>query len=162
MKNFLILPILILGSFTCKSQDFDDYMDIKLESEEDYIACEDKVIECASYMLSKPVDSGDKSRMTASAFVFVWMVGAPYTFIIAEWILPLSKKQDGLLLVYLAAIVKYTLENKEMDEADIQLGTANLIYDYCKELRNNVKQKGAIKKFVAAGDAGSLGSYIGN
>lgn len=160
MKSAAVVLLLSILPVLSVAQKFEECEDIKLKTEEDFIKTEPLVLECANYVLDcKMVDPGE-SRKNAVAFVVRWAVGAPYTFVIEEWVYKLMKKEDGFIFVHLAAIVKFKLENKDISEEDLQYGTAVLIYEYIKNPKFLVEKKGYIKKFVAAGDAGTLKTLI--
>ena len=160
MKKILFLGLTCMISLVANAQKFADYEDIKLKEEEDYIATEDKALECSNYIFTCKLEDPSASRMNAVKFVLRWMIGAPYTFVLQPWGSNLSKKNDEFFALYLAALVKFTLENKEASEDGVQEGAAQLVYKYIKDPQFRVEQKGYVKKFVAAGDAGTLSDFI--
>ena len=162
MKSFLILAILAISLVFLIAQKFEDFEDIKLKTEEDYVNSEPQVLEACDYILDSRIGDQSASRLNAMIFMIRWSTGAPYDFVIAEWGMNLLKKESDFLVIQLASLVKFKLENKDADEADVQLGAATLVYKYIKNPKSFVKIKGYIKKFVAAGDAGTLQSFISN
>lgn len=160
MKSFLMLALFAISPVLLIAQKFEDFEDIKLKTEEDYVNSESQVMEACDYVLDSRIGDQSASRINAMVFVLRWSTGAPYNFVIAEWGVNLMKKESDFLLIQLASLVKYKLENKEAEEAQVQLGAATLVYNYIKNPKSFVKIKGYVKKFVAAGDAGTLQSFI--
>lgn len=160
MKKVSLLLMLLLLTFVSNAQKFDDYEDIKLKSDDDFYATEDKVIECSSYILTCKLEDPSQSRKNAVNFLLRWAMSAPYDFVIEGWAASMMKKNSEFLTLQLAALVKFQLENKEASAGEIQLGAATLVYNYIKDPQFRIEQKGYIKKFVAAGDAGTLAEFI--
>lgn len=160
MKRIFISAILMIIPFLSMAQKFEECEDIKLKKKEDFYATEELVIECSDYILANRIDDISQSRQRAVDFLIRWATGAPYDFVIQDWVSKLIDKDNRLLVIQLAALVKFKIENKEATEDEVQYGSAVLVYEYIKNPELGVEQKGYIKKFVAAGDAGTLKDLI--
>jgi hypothetical protein len=160
MKKYALILTALFVALTAQAQKFEEYKDIKLREKEDFYVTEEKVIECASYILTCKMEDPSQSRQNAVDFMLRWATKAPYDFIIQEWVYSLMKQNNGYLVVQMAALIKFQLANKEASADDIQTGAAMLVYNYIKDPQFRVEQKGYVKKFVAAGDAGTLAAFI--
>jgi len=156
MKTTLLTFIALAFLNFVNAQNFEEYLEIKFDSKADYLEHEDKAIECADYIFSIKLEDPGKKKKQAGTFLLIWMIGAPYTFEIWSWSTSLSKKNNGFFMLYMAAITKAKLANKEITENEVQIKAAQLIYDYIKNPEMRVQQKGYIKKFTAAGNSGNL------
>lgn len=160
MKNYLSILLLALTSSLTYAQKFEECEDIKLDDEEDFIASEELVIECVDYIFACKLDDPGKSRENAVVFMFRWAIEAPYDFMILSWGSKLAKKHSQFIILQLSAVVKSRLNNKEAEEDVVQLEAATMVYNYIKDPQFRVQVKGPIKKFVAAGDQGTLAEFI--
>jgi len=160
MKKVILFSAFIFGSISLQAQDFEEYCKIKFKTEEDYVEHEGKAIEAADYILATRLDDKGQMKEYASAFLLVWAINAPYTFEIWSWAAVLLKKNDGILMVQMSALVKVRLADKEADEQTVQENAAKIVYDYIKNPSFGVTPKGKMKDFVAAGDAGNLNTMV--
>ncbi|MEM9987422.1 MAG: hypothetical protein AAF804_20200 [Bacteroidota bacterium] len=146
----LIVPNLLIA------QDFSGLNRISFESAEDYALQEDQVLSCCKYLLEHPIYQEDLKRLQATQFMLRWAEGTPDLSIALDTrITDLAAKNSDLLGVFIAAWIEAGLESEGQDlpEADLRKAAYQRLYRYIKA-GNNVKQKGAIKKFVKMGDAG--------
>lgn len=159
MKHLLILSFFFLGLNT-NAQHFSSYNKLDLETEEDYLEHQDKALTCADYLLDHSPEEKSLNIEHAGLFLLNWMVGSPYSFELWEWGGTLAKKQSELIITYFACILKAGLEHDLFEGIDAQLKAAEIMYDYLKNPKFDVKRKGPVKKFIKAGDEGNLKEFI--
>lgn len=161
MRKFFIIPAFFVSSLIGSAQPAPDYTSIKLEAKEDYTADVDKTaLQAARLLLSTPDNDRDVSRLAAAQFLIRWMSGTPtYTFTLDERAGKFAK--DDLLIVYMAAMVTYSLEHpadSKMQKA-VQLNAVKSLLDYCRQF--GVKMTGELKRLHAAQEKGELERYLG-
>ena len=164
-KNLIIGLYLIGLSTILVAQDYTKLGEIALEDKSDYQKNESLVLECANYILNSQYHLLDKdlNHTNAQLFIIKWMGGTPdYMFSIDETVGKATKSSANLLAVYLAASVKYVLENKEMasNENEVKYNSILLFLDYCKDATKNVKVNGEIKKMIKANEENTLREYL--
>lgn len=148
MYKFLIVFTLISNiSF---SQVYYPYQDIKLQKPSDYKETEPLALSAASFLLSTPFVEVDANRSGALQFLSNWMMGTKdYNFYMQGKVAEINS--DGnLLSLFLAAMVKYSLENK----ADagipmkVELNATKIVLAYCDDAKNNFKLKKKYRKLL--------------
>lgn len=152
MKNTLLfLSLLLLVNTTIYSQNFTELADYKFDKTEDYTTAESLVIESANFLFNNPADNDKLNRLSAVQFIMKWMEGtADYTFSIGANVMDLTKGNSDLLGLYLAAMSKTALENKQpkLNDSEISESAKNILVDYCANTANNIKPSKAIKKII--------------
>lgn len=156
----VLFIIFLFGSLSGYSQNFEKYNRIDFKNDSDYVKHQDKVLECADYILSHDSDEKDYKLAQASKFVLIWMIGAPYTFELWTWGSKLGKKQIRIFSAYCAALVKVGLEQEKFEGIEAQYAVALIIYDYLTDYKLLIKRKGYVKKFIKAGESKELKSFI--
>ena len=163
MKKFLPFIISILIGPYCCAQDFAVLDAITLESQEDYQKAEETVLDCTTYLLSTPLQKKNVNRQSATRFVALWMTGTPdYSFAIDATSMEIAGKNELLLGVYMAAMARFVLTNKEYaeDDDEIKLQTVLRTLEYCSEPKNKVKQHKKLKEIIAIERSGDLETYL--
>lgn len=153
MTKFSFTILLSIISIVCYAQTNTDYSTISLETEADYKNAETSVLEASNYILTTPVDAENLQRIYAIQFILAWMEGTPeYTFSLDV----LDKLDDDVnqSTVYVAALAKYSLENKVISEYDksrtIRNGAFKIFAKYCNESDKQLIQKKKLKKLLKA------------
>jgi hypothetical protein len=162
MKSILFL-LLIFCSIGLYAQNLPDFDQIRLEQGSDYKPAEPAALQAANYILSTPIAKDDVNRMLSLRFLLRWMTGTPdYTFSLGGNISKAVTGNEDLLGVYMAALAKYALENKESakDEKKVNLGAAKIVLAYCEDSKNNVKLNKTLKKMIEANKEGNLESML--
>lgn len=162
MKQIIaIFAFLFTLSQSLTAQTIPDYEKIKLDVKEDYNqAANDAALTAANYLLSNPIEKESLTRLQSAKYLIRWMTGSPdYSFSLDVG--KIFKKNDDLLIVYMAAMTKYCMENKSngKDVDVVKLGSYKILADYCKK-GNSVKQTSEVKKLIEAYDAGQLEKYL--
>ena len=157
----LLLGLLCSFSFAQNLPDFDA---IKLEAKEDYTpTANNAALQAATLLLATPLDAKNMDRLKSMQYVIKWMSGTPdYNFTLDEQATKFAKKNDNLLALYMAAMTKYTLENKEeaKDQNKVKLNAVKSIIVYAKDSKNNVKMNSELKKVIESDDKGQLAEYL--
>lgn len=164
MKKLFVLSLLFFAlSSVTYAQTMPDFSKIKLEVKADYDKnANDAALTAANYLLNNPIDKESMPRLNCAQYMIRWMTGTPdYTFTLEAG--KIFKKNDDLLVVYMAALTKFCMENKlNGKEGDqVRLGAHKLLAAYCKKENNNVKQTSEIKKLVSAYESNTLEEYLG-
>ena len=146
------------------AQNLPDFDAIKLEAKEDYNStANDAALQASNFLLSTPLDDKNIDRLKSIQYIIKWMTGTPdYSFTLDEQATKFAKKNDEFLGLYMAAMTKYVLENKEdsKDQNKIKLNAVKLIIAYVKDTKNNVKINSELKKAIEADDKGQLSAYL--
>lgn len=162
MKNFYLI---ILSAFLYTySFAQSAYTEVKLEEKSDYKSAEATVLKASTYLFTTRFDKDNLERLYAIQFIMKWMEGTPdYTFIIDEKFARAFVADADLLGLYVAAMTKYALENKEQagDATTVSLNAIKIIIEYSSKPGNNLKQTGELKKMAAALKKGELEKYLG-
>jgi hypothetical protein len=124
------------------------YQDIKLENPSDYKETESLALSAANFLLTTPFVEVDANRAGALLFLTNWMTGnKTYSFYMQGKASAIAEDRN-LLSLFVAAMVKYTLENKAEAVNPIQtdLNAAKLLLAYCDDPKNNFKLKKKLRK----------------
>lgn len=146
-----ILFLLCFLGFSCLAgaQTF-PYRDIKLEKPSDYKATEKMALSAANFLLTTPFVEVDTDRGGALKFLNDWMTGTKdYQFYLK------GKASDitddlNVFSLFLAAMVKYTLENKTeaVNPLNVDMNAAKIVIAYCDDPKNNFKLKKKYRKIL--------------
>lgn len=164
MRKFIFTLAVCIIATRSHAQSLPDLDGIKLDAKSDFNETAEKaVMQASDYLLTTPLEKGNIDRLKATRYVLRWMSGTPdYQFSIDESAVKLTKKNEDLLGVYMAAMVKNALEHKTdpKDPEKAKLNTIKMVIAYAKVPGNNVKISGDLKKAVEADDKGQLAEYL--
>lgn len=141
------------------AQTLPDFDLIKLDKVSDHKKAEPFILQTANYLLLSPVEKANTNKVKALEFLYRWMRGTPdYSFNLEDARNTITKGNTDLLGVYMAAMAKYTLENKEAakDPKLMKLNAVILLLDYCENKNNNIKMPKHIKALAEARERGEL------
>ncbi|WP_153797057.1 hypothetical protein [Foetidibacter luteolus] len=157
----LLFGLLSTFSFAQTLPDFDA---IKLETKEDFnTTADDAALQASNFLFSTPLEKNNIDRLKSLQYIIKWMSGTPdYSFTLDEQATKFAKKNDDLLGLYMAAMTKYVLENKEdaKDQNKIKLNAVKMIIAYAKDEKNRVKPNSELKKAIEADEKGQLSEYL--
>jgi len=154
MKTTNVLNSSILSvccSAKSYSQDFSQLKDAQFNWKTDYSDAENKVLECANYLMSTPLDGTNLNREYAEHFLFLWVSGTPdFTFNICKTASKIIRSNLSLLSIYFACAAKFVLENRDKlkDGNGICKNAISLLLDYCKNPENNVDQSEILENLL--------------
>lgn len=128
---------ILSASFASKSSshDFSQLSGVQFNCRADYSKAERKVLECANYLTSTPLDNSNVNRGHAETFLLLWMNGtSDFTFNLNKTVSNIIKSNISLLSTYIAFFAKYVILNKDKseDEEDISKNIIPLLLDYCR------------------------------
>jgi hypothetical protein len=126
------------------------YQDIKLEKPSDYKETEPLALSAATFILTTPFAEFDAGRAGALAFLSTWITGTKdYSFNMQGIVADIGSDKN-LLSIFVAAMVKYSLENKtaSVNPLTVELNAAKLVIAYCDDPMNNFKLKKKSRKLL--------------
>lgn len=150
MHKFFLILIMACISKMSHSQVVYPYQDIKLEKPGDYIATEPMALSAANFLLTTPFIEVDANRAGALLFLSNWMAGTKsYHFYMNGMVAEISNDRN-LLSLYIAAMAKYNLENKNSlpPPLQVELEASKIVLAYCDDPKNNFKLKKKYRKIL--------------
>ena len=158
MKKLIIVFFTFWISYI-NAQTLTNFDLIKLEKATDYKAAEPFILQTATYLLSTPFKKDNTDRLNSLRFISKWMYGTTdYSFVFTDVMGKIGKDNNDLLGLYMAAMAKYTLENKvaSKDAKLVKLNALTLLLNYCENKDNNIKMSKQLKKLSEAKEKGQL------
>lgn len=155
MNKFLFSLFLIGVSQASFCQVVYPYQDIKLEKPADYKATESMALSAATFLLSTPFVEKDLNRGNALKFLANWMTGAKdYNFYMQGIGEDIGDDRD-LVCLYLAGMVKFSLENKAeaVNPLKVEQHAVKMVLAYCDDPKNNFKLKKKYRKILEKNQA---------
>ncbi|MEO8146967.1 MAG: hypothetical protein ABI723_04980 [Bacteroidia bacterium] len=129
--NLILVSLFILTAKNLCAQSFEVPKDYQFVLAEDYAQYEKSIIEAAKWLKETPSNEQIEKRKDVSAFVVKWINGSPSVSVeINETIMNFDKKNEGMLVLFMASSAKYVLEN-----------------NYSKDIRP--KQKAALHDMIS-------------
>jgi len=148
--------ILLIGSVFFLSQkglcqDYSVPVNYELKAREDYSRYEKNIIDAANWLMAIPLNEQKDKRKEVSSFVVQWVNGSPTVNVeINPIILDFEKKNQGMLVLYMAASAKYVLQNNYSNDmrAKHRAALRDLIkvYKDGKGIQRDKKMEKLIKK----------------
>jgi hypothetical protein len=132
---------------------------IKLQKNTDYKKAEPFVILAANFLLSTPFKIDSKDRYNSLRFISQWTNGTTdYSFVMEDMMDKIGKGDNDHLGIYVAALSKYTIENKPVVKNTIQLrvDAMTTLLNYCQDKNNNLRLTKQLKKLLEAKEKGQL------
>ena len=107
-------------------------------------------LSAANFLLTTPFVEIDAGRDGALSFLSSWMTGTKqYQFYLKGFVENFSVDKNVLTL-YVAAMVKYTLENKKeaVNPIKVEQYASQIVLAYCNDPKNNFKLKKKLRKLL--------------
>jgi tetratricopeptide (TPR) repeat protein len=146
MRKLIVSLALIVITITVPAQDYSNLKAIPLNDSIQCKKAESKVVECADYLLSKPIDK-DLNSINAYQFILEWMQKTPDYFF--DFNKPLYKSiqpDSGLAERYLACQAKVAIiEKPKTDYSDFAFKFIKMFLQYGENFKKNVED--SIKLF---------------
>jgi hypothetical protein len=112
ISSFLLLCSFFFLSKNSFAQDFNVPESYHFSSKEDYATYEKDIIGAARWLLATPLNEQEAKRKEVSSFVVQWISGSPtVTIALYPIISDFEKKNQGMMMIYLASGARYVLEN---------------------------------------------------
>lgn len=165
MRHLLavLLTIGLTSPGNIQAQDFTVPTDYQLNSKEDYAKYEQHVIGAARWLTATPLNEQPDKRREVSAFLFKWINGSPTVNVeINPTILDFEKRNEGMLIIYMASSAKFVLENnysKDM-RAKHKAALRDLISVY--KSGKGIQKDKKMERLVKAVDEGKLDEWVEN
>jgi len=163
MKKIALFFLLFFTSiYYSYSQELPNLKHIKLNKNAHYKDAEPTALKVTTYLFETPINKKNSSRTEAGQFLIKWMNGTlDYTFFLGEKETNYFNTDSDLMLIYMAGLTKFTLENSTIkDQKELVLGAMRLVLPYLdkqedkkswsKELwqLNDANQKGKLEEFL--------------
>lgn len=139
MKNIVLLPFFFLTTITLAfSQGLPNLRHIKITKKAHFKELEPTVLKVTDYLFATPVNHKNASRKEAGQFLMRWMNDTPFdTFVLDEKETNFFNTDTELMLMYMAALTKFTLENKSTtSQKEKILGAMQLVLPYLDKQEN--------------------------
>lgn len=133
MKSIVLFYCIFLCSLTAVfSQELPNLKHVKITKRAHFKEVEPIVLKVTNYLFATPVNHKNDSRKEAGQFLIKWMNDTPFdTFILEEKETNFFNTDTELMLMYMAGLTKYTLENKSItSQKEKILGAMQLILPY--------------------------------
>ncbi|MFN0255520.1 hypothetical protein [Pedobacter ureilyticus] len=129
---FVFFLLLSLQTGLSYGQELPNLKGVKLNKRASYKQAEPTVLKVIDYLFQTPADRRNKSRNDAGQFLVNWMNGTPdYVFYLEEKETHFFNTDSDLLLMYMAALTKFSLAHPAVKEKQEQaLGAMNLVLPY--------------------------------
>lgn len=163
MKRIAAIFLLVCTLFVSKtySQEFEVPKDYKLVAKEDYAPYEKDVIAAAKWLESASFNTESDKYAEVAEFVIKWISGSPTVNVnIYPVVMDLDKKNKGMLVLYMAAAAKYSLENSYSKDMKAQQKAALLSMINAYKTANGIKKDKQMDKIVKANDDGKLDEWV--
>ena len=157
--KIICIVFFALSCLYCNAQTVPNFDLIKLEKPADYKSAEPFVLQTTTYLFSNPFKSDNKDRINSLQFIGKWMTGTTdHSFVFGDVTEKIGKGNNDLIGLYMAAMVKYTLENKTAakDAKLVELNAFTTLLNYCENKDNNIKMSKQLKKLSEAKAKGEL------
>ncbi|MCK8481705.1 hypothetical protein [Psychroserpens algicola] len=151
MKKIILTVVIAFISHLSIGQNFAELNNYEFKSVESYKTEESKVLLCANYLFNNPTNKSELNRLISIQYIMKWMMGTPdYTFEIGEKAMELTKGNDDLLGLYMAAMSKVVIESKseKLDNEQIYNQAEDILVNYCSNSDNKMKPSKKIKKIL--------------
>jgi len=165
MKKILLFSFFIFVSSSLSfGQELPNLKHIKLNKKAHFKDIEPLVLKVTDYLFSTAVDKKNDSRREAGQFLMQWMNGTPYdTFFLEEKETNFFNTDTELMLMYMAALTKFTLQNKSVtNQKEKVLGAMQLVLPYLDKQENKKSWSKNLWQLVDSYKTGKLVDFINN
>jgi len=161
MKTILLVCVLAFIVCNTFAQNLPQFDQIKLQKSKDYKLAEPTVVQTADFIISTPIDKNKDTKTIAAQFLMKWMDGTPdFTFTLDENSTRYFLQNDQLMMVYVASMAKYAIQNKQRNSRLITINAIKNLLAYINDPANNVKKTDDLKELSQANDSGHLESFL--
>lgn len=164
MKKFILFFLLTVSLSYSYAQELPNLKQIKLNKTSHFKDTEPIVLKVASYLFETPINKKNKARTDAGQFLIKWMNGTPeYTFYLEEKETNYFDTDSDLMLMYMAGLTKFTLENKSVkDRKALVLGTMRITLPYLNNQENKKSWSKDLWQLNEANQKGKLEQFLYN
>lgn len=164
MKKIILFFLLTVSLSYSHAQELPNLKHIKLNKNSHFKDTEPIVLKVVSYLFETPIDRKNKARTDAGQFLIKWMNGTPeYTFYLEEKETNYFDTDSDLMLMYMAGLTKFTLENKSVkDRKALVLGTMRITLPYLNNQDNKKSWSKDLWQLNEANQKGKLEQFLYN
>ncbi len=163
MKNIVFICFFFLIAIPIAfCQELPNLKHIKLTKKAHYKEIEPVVLKVTDYLFSTPVNHKNSSRKEAGQFLIRWMNDTPFdTFLLEEKETNFFNTDTELMLMYMAALTKFTLENKSItNQKEKILGAMQLVLPYLDKQENKKSWSKELWQLVDSYKTGKLENFL--
>ena len=157
----ILMLILVFSKNISAQTKFNVPANYQLVVKEDYAKYEADIITAAKWLEEIDLDRDEDKRKEVSSFVMKWIIGSPSVSVeLSEKIMDLYKKNDKILINYMAAYSAYWLQNKSAatKPGGVKAGLTSMMNVYKKDI--NIKKNKEMDKLIKTTGEGKLDEYI--
>lgn len=163
MKNIMLFSLLFLFTIpVASSQELPNLKHVKLTKKVHFKEIEPLVIKVTDYLFATPVNHKNTSRKEAGQFLIRWMNDTPFdTFLLEEKETNYFNTDTELMLMYMAALTKFTLENKSITNQNEKIfGAMQLVLPYLDKQENKKSWSKELWQLVDSYKTGKLEAHL--
>jgi len=163
MKKIMLFSVfLLLLTSASPAQELPNLKHIKLNKKAHYKEVEPTVLKVTEYLFATPVNHKNTSRKEAGQFLLRWMNDTPFdTFVLDEKATNFFNTDTELMLMYMAALTKFTLENKLItNQKGKVFGALQLVLPYLDKQENKKSWSKELWQLVDSYKNGKLESFL--
>jgi hypothetical protein len=163
MKKILLFSFsLLIGMAACFAQELPNIKHVKLNKKAHFKDIEPVVLKVTDYLFNTPVNEQNNARREAGEFLIRWMNGTPYdTFLLEEKETDYFNTDTELMLMYMAGLTKFILENKSVtDQKEKVFGAMQLVLPYLDKQETKKSWSKELWQLVDAYKNGKLAVYL--
>lgn len=160
VKNFLALLALISITTCAFSQDT-RLLDTLPVKKDDFIKSEPAVINTVDWLVNTPLNQETDKRKLLTTLFTAWVINSPtVTIELNSKIVPVSKKNPELLVIFMAGWTKYSLQNSY--SKDIEKGSLAGIKSLLKVYNSGIgiKKDKEIEKLAELDSKNELETWV--
>lgn len=163
MKTVVLFCFFFLFTITTvSSQELPNLKHIKITKKAHFKEIEPVVIKVTDYLFATPVNHRNASRKEAGQFLIRWMNDTPFdTFVLEEKETNFFNTDTELMLMYMAALTKFTLENKSItNEKEKIVGAMQFVLPYLDKQENKKSWSKELWQLVDSYKTGKLEDFL--
>ena len=161
-----LIRLILWGAFSLVtgniySQTFELPQNYEFKQPYDYAKYEKDIIEAAKWLKETPFNEEADKRKEVSTFVVTWINGSPTVNVeINPTIMDFEKKNEGMLIIYMASSARYVLENNY--SKDMQLKHKAALRDMISVYKSGkgIKKDKKMEKLVKNDEEGKLDEWL--
>ena len=160
-KYVFAASLFMLLSSAVSAQNFEVPSGYTLKVKEDYARYEKDVIAATNWLQATALDEQQEKRKEVSAFLMDWVNGSPTVNVeINPTIMDFEKKNNGMLMLYMAGSAKYVLEHDySKDRRAKQKYALQMMMDVYK-MDKGIKKDKKMDKLIKQTEEGKLDEWL--
>lgn len=162
MKKLIFFLGLCITCFYASAQQLPKLKQVKLNKKSQFKAAEAITHQVVDYLFETPISRKNKYRSEAGQFLLEWMHGTPdYIFNLEEKETNFFNTDSDLMLMYMAGLTKFALENPTVkDPKDMTIGALRIVLPYLNQQENKKSWSAALWQLNDANQRGKLETFL--